>query len=58
MIIVCAIGIVLLAYLLWKLYKMFFKKGYKHVCHNCPHGCECNKSKVIRDGCHKNGPDD
>lgn len=55
MIIVSVIGVILLVYLVYKMYRIFFNKEYTHICHHCPESRDCNKAKVIRDGCHKNG---
>lgn len=56
--IVYIIGIILLIYLGYKLYRIFFRKGYKHLCHNCPAAKECNHSKAVHDGCRFNGRPD
>lgn len=58
LVIVYAIGILLLAYLSYQLYRLFFRKGYKHLCRNCPESKECNHSKTIHDGCRCNGRPD
>lgn len=54
-IIICIIGISLLAFLIYKMYRIFFYKEYKSICRDCPLGKECNKAKILKDACSQNG---
>lgn len=58
LIIVYAVGVLLFAYLAYKVYRIFFRKGYKNLCHNCPAAKDCNNTKAVDDSCHCNGQPD